>query len=674
MRIGARSFGDRTAVADDGVRWSYASLDRKMLDAVRATIALGVRPGDRVALCGPNSARWIQAALGILGAGGILVPLNTRFKGAEYGHILRKSDPVSVITVGDFLGADRVRMMREAVPGHRALDAIVTLDDAAVEGTTTFSDFLGAGAVVAEDEAAARVDAVDGESLSDIMFTSGTTGAPKGVMLTHAQSLRLYGWLGEALTFGPEDTYLIVPPFFHTFGYKAGWLASLMHGVRVIPQRTFEVDEVLERIEKYRVSILLGPPTLFVDLINAPRRREFDLSTLRVSVPSAASVPAKLVHDMREILGIDIVITGYGLTEATSLVTLGAAEDDPEGVARTVGRAVPDVEVVVKDDTGHVLPPGRPGEVCVRGFSVMRGYWEDPAATAESVGADGFLHTGDIGVLDSDGFLAITDRMKDMFIVGGFNAYPAEIEAIIAGFDPVLHVAVVGAPDDRLGEVGVAFVVPKPGYSVTEDEVIAWGRENMANFKVPRRVILVDDLPRNASMKVLKNELRAMASSNQERNEKERTRMRVFTGVEDMKSAAGQEIGVTEWFPIAQHRIEQFADATDDHQWIHVDPERAKDGPYGTAIAHGYLTLSLLAPLMKTLYRIEGVKMAVNYGLNKVRFPAPVLSGSNIRVKVSLTSVDEVDGGVQAIWRAVIEQEGADKPACVAEPITRHFL
>ncbi|MCW2913333.1 MAG: Long-chain fatty acid--CoA ligase, partial [Actinomycetia bacterium] len=331
----------------------------------------------------------------------------------------------------------------------------------------------------------------------------------KGVMLTHAQSLRAHGYLSAVFGFALGDRYLVIPPFFHTFGYKAGWMASLMHGVTVIPQRIFDVDEVLRRIERERITVLLGPPTLFNDLMRHPRRGDHDLSSLRFTVPSAAVVPVELVHRLHDDLGFDVVLTAYGLTEATSMVSTCRPEDDPDDIANSVGRPAQDVEVTLVDADGGPVAPGEAGEVLVRGYVVMRGYWEDPEATAAAIDADGWLHTGDIGTINERGFLRITDRKKDMFIAGGFNAYPAEIERLLLRHEAVADVAIIGVPDDRLGEVGAAFVVPAAGHDVQAEDLIAWAREHMANYKVPRHVHLVTELPRNASMKVRKADLRA---------------------------------------------------------------------------------------------------------------------------------------------------------------------
>ncbi|MCV7231639.1 long-chain fatty acid--CoA ligase [Mycobacterium branderi] len=504
----AQRFGAADAVVDldAGVRWNFADVAERMIESVRAAMAAGVGPGDRVALWAPNCADWIMAALGVLGAGAILVPLNTRFKGPEAGYILRKSGAKAVLTVPGFVGNDYVSMLRA-----EAVDVPVMLvGPGGADGTTTWADYLAAGAAVEESTARSRIEAVGSDDLSDIMFTSGTTGAPKGVMLTHGQSLRAFGYLTDVFTFTPGDRFLIIPPFFHTFGYKCGWMACLMQGVCAIPQPVFDVDVVLHRLASERVSILVGPPTLFTDLIRHPRRSQFDLSPLRVAVPSAANVPVSLYSRLRDDLGFEVVLSAYGLTEATSLVTTSEPGDDIDDIANSVGRPARDVEVKVVDDTGAAVPAGEPGEVLVRGYNVMRGYWEDPQATAAVIDGDGWLHTGDIATMNQRGFLTIVDRKKDMFIVGGFNAYPAEIEQVLRQHEGVVDAAVIGVPDERMGEVGAAFVVAE---HLTEQELINWARERLANYKVPRHVLLVDEIPRNASMKIIKSRLREQWAS-----------------------------------------------------------------------------------------------------------------------------------------------------------------
>jgi HIP---CoA ligase len=520
VRAAARRFPDAEALVDGDERWSFADLETAMRASVRSVLAMGVHPGDRVALWAPNSARWIIAALGILGAGGILVPVNTRFKGQEAAYVLEKSGAVALFAVTDFLNTDYVGMLRAAAPGSSVLrpGRTVVLSGPAGSGPAgsgpaepplvPWAEFLAAGQAVPAAEADAAIGAVRGDTVSDLMFTSGTTGHPKGVRLTHAQSLRAHGWYAKLMDFRLGDRYLIIPPFFHTFGYKAGWMACVVHGVTILPQAVFDVAEVIRTIETERVSILLGPPTVFQAILDAPQGHDF--SSLRVVMASAAATPPELLRRVHDELKPDVIANGYGLTEATSLVTAAAPSiDDFEHIVTTVGRPAWDVEVRLVDDHGHDVPAGTPGELLVRGYGVMAGYWDDPEKTAEVIDADGWLHTGDIATRDADGYVTITDRKKDMVLVGGFNVYPAEVERILGEHPDVAAIAVVGAADTRLGEVPVAFVVPVPGARLTEQEFLSWAAERIANFKLPRRAFLVEELPRNASMKVIKGELRA---------------------------------------------------------------------------------------------------------------------------------------------------------------------
>lgn len=508
VRERARELGDATYLIDGDDTWSYAETERRMIATARGLAALGVGLGDRVALCAPNSARWVQATIGTQAAGGVLVPLSTRFKPAEIAHVLRASRPKVVFTVTEFLGTDYVDLVRQAIEETGQDITIVVLEDETAAKALSLSELVAAGEQVDETEVTRRVDSLTGTDLSDIMFTSGTTGASKGVRLTHEQAIKGFHWLGSTFGYRARETFAVIPPFFHSFGYKAGWLSGLIHRMRIVPVRTFDPLSLLETIQKYKVNALNGPPTVFVDLMNHPRRTEFDTSSLRVGTTGAATIPLKVIQDMREALGFEVVINAYGLTESTALVSSSRPDDDPELIANTVGRAAAGLEVRIVDDEGNELPRGETGEIWVRGYLVMDGYWEDPDATAEAITSDGFLRTGDIGTMDEQGFIKVTDRKKDMFIVGGFNAYPAEIEATLMRHPKIANVAVIGVPDERLGEVGWAYVVPKEGEPPSEEELHAFAREELANFKVPRRFLVVDALPLTPSMKVSKIPLR----------------------------------------------------------------------------------------------------------------------------------------------------------------------
>ena len=507
-RIAAERHGDRPAVEDGEVVLSFAELASRAERVTRACIGAGIEAGDRIAIWAPNCWEWIVAALGVHGAGGVVVPINTRYKGAEAGFVLEKSGARALFTVTEFLDTDYVALLAPQRPKLPALERVVVLRGAAPDDAEHFEAFLARGDDIDPAQARARGDAVDPSDLSDIIFTSGTTGRPKGAMATHAQSLRAFRDWSHVIGLRAGDRYLVVLPFFHTFGYKAGWLSCLMMGATVLPEPVFDVGKVLERVGRDRVSVLPGPPALYQSILLHPKRDAHDLSTLRLAVTGAAVVPVELVRKMRSELGFDTVITGYGLTESTGIVTMCREDDDPEVIAQTSGRAIPDIEVRIIDEEGHEVPRGTPGEVVVRGYTLMKGYFDAPEETAAAIDADGWLRTGDIAVMNDEGYVAITDRKKDMFIVGGFNAYPAEIETQLLEHPQVAEAAVVGVPDERLGEVGMAFLVPRPGEALKEDEVIAWCREHMANFKVPRKVVLMDALPRNATGKVQKFKLR----------------------------------------------------------------------------------------------------------------------------------------------------------------------
>jgi acyl-CoA synthetase (AMP-forming)/AMP-acid ligase II len=306
---------------------------------------------------------------------------------------------------------------------------------------------------------------------------------------------------------GRDDRYLIINPFFHSFGLNAGILACLMTGATIIPHPVFDVPSVMQRIPEERVTMLPGPPAIYQTILNHPDIEQYDMSSLRLAVTGAAAIPVEMITQMRDRLGFETVVTGYGLTESSGIATMCRHDDDPKTIATTSGRAIDDVEVIVVDDDGSELDPGEPGEILVRGYNVMLGYLDDPEQTAEVIDAEGWL--GDIGVMDKRGYVAITDRKTDMFIVGGFNAYPAEIENILVAHESVADAALVGVPDKRLGEVGMAWVVPAAGTEPTSDDLRKWCREEMANYKVPRFFQFVDSLPLNASGKVLKYELRA---------------------------------------------------------------------------------------------------------------------------------------------------------------------
>ena len=536
----AQEFGDAPALAEPGgPRFSYGELHERAATVARALIAEGVAPGDRVAIWSPNTHHWVLGALGALHAGATLVPVSTRFTGHEALDVISRSGARALIVAGPFLGTDRLAALRAADdakrdaagPGLGRLGLIVQVPieagpaSAAGEGTLGWGELLERAATVPASVAGERAAAVRPGDVSDILFTSGTTGRSKGAMTAHRQSLAVARAWAECGCLSPADRYLVVNPFFHSFGFKAGILACLVSGAAVVPQLVYDAGRAMALVEAERITVFPGPPTIYQTILDHPDRGAHDLSSLRLAVTGAATVPVALVERMRRELSFQSVLTAYGLTEAV-VVTMCRSGDDLQTVARTSGRATAGFEVRVAAPDGREAVPdgpeavpdgpeavsGETGEILLRGPNLMLGYLDDPDATRAAIDADGWLHTGDVGRLDPDGYLTITDRLKDMYICGGFNVYPAEVEQVLARLDAVADSAVIGVADARLGEVGKAYVVTRPGRALGAGEVLAFCRERLANYKVPRQVAFRDSLPRNPAGKMLKRLLREEAT------------------------------------------------------------------------------------------------------------------------------------------------------------------
>jgi acyl-CoA synthetase (AMP-forming)/AMP-acid ligase II len=511
VRAAAERFGDHAAYAEGSRVLSF----RGLLDEVRAVakgyVAAGLEPRDRVGIWAPNSVDWVVAALAVSYAGGTLVPINSRYTAHEAADIVDRTRARLVVVADGFLGRTQIADLRAASALPSVRQVVDIADLAAV---------VSQGAEVPDHAVEARADAVTPDQVADILFTSGTTGRAKGAMSAHRQTVSVadaWGTIGGVTT---ADRYLVVNPFFHSFGYKAGVVVGLLTGATLYPVATFDLDETLRIIEEEQITLLPGAPAIFTSLLEAPGRDGRDLSSLRLAITGAAVVPVVLVERMRAPapagLGIEHVYTAFGMTEAV-VATMCREGDPDELVANTCGRAVPGIEVRIAAVGGNsAVPTGEEGELLLRGDNVMLGYLDDPEATAEAIDSDGWLHTGDIGKVDEAGNLKITDRLKDMYISGGFNVYPAEVEQTLARLAGVADVSVIGVPDARLGEIGLAFVVRQAGSTIDGDDVLGYARERLANYKVPRYVEFVDVLPRNAAGKVLKNDLRAAAAPHEE--------------------------------------------------------------------------------------------------------------------------------------------------------------
>ncbi len=555
----ARRYGSVVAIAGDGPELTYAELRAAAREVTRAAMAAGVRRGDRIAIWAPNSAHWITAALGLLGAGATLVPIGTRLRGAEAAEILRRAHCRALFTVRGFLGVDYPELLRGqnlpdlrftvllpvTVRGRRSSGAAsaattppetsalvprsepesptqrVRMTDEACADTShggsgpahadrphdamfIWADFLAEADATSLSDAELRSTAITPVDICDILFTSGTTGAPKGVLSTHRNTLAVLDRWASAVTLRHGDRYLLVNPFSHTFGYKAGIVACLLRAATMVPVEKFDARAAADLIETESITVLAGPPTVFTDLLRVGRT----YPALRLAGTGGAAIPERLVDRIRDELGAAEVFTAYGLTESIGVVSVCAPGEPAAVTARTVGNALPGSEIRIIGPDGAEVPAGLPGEIVVRGPNVMGGYLDDPEATARTVDREGWLYTGDVGTLDAGGYLHITDRLKNMFIVGGFNVYPAEVEQALLEYPGIADVAVIGVPDDRLGEVGAAFVVTEDGTAFDIDAVAAWCRDRLAGYKVPRAVRVVDRLPRNATGKIRKRDLR----------------------------------------------------------------------------------------------------------------------------------------------------------------------
>lgn len=507
--------GDHLFLAgEDGRRLTFAEAEVAARRMARAFMASGLTAGDRVAIWAPNGIEWIIATLGIQLAGGILVPLNTRFKGEEAAFILEKSRATFLCTVGSFLGNDYAAMIRAARGGasdDRPVSGLPHLREIILFDADPLNAFVARADHRTEAELDERIAAIGPDTICDILFTSGTTGNPKGAMFSHEQALgavRSYNFVNRL---EPGERMVIVNPFFHSFGYRAGWVSCMIAGLTAYPVAELKADALCALIERERISVLPGPPALFQTLVDQPSPH--DISSLRIGITGSANLPVALMQACKDELGLELILTSYGLTENTAMGTSCRFGDDADTLASRVGKPFPGWDMRLVSPDNAPVGVGEPGEVCFRGFSVMQGYFEDPAATAEAIDAEGWLHTGDVGIVDERGYLRVVDRLKDIIIVGGFNVYPAEVENILLKAPGIAEVSVVGMPDHRMGEVAAAFVVPTPGTTMDPDELTRWSREHMANFKVPRRFVSLKELPKTPLGKVRRVELKAAAKA-----------------------------------------------------------------------------------------------------------------------------------------------------------------
>lgn len=516
----AEKFGDNPGIIHAGTRLTWAQVGEQSRWLAKALLAHGVTRGDNVALWFPNHPGWLVMWLAAVRIGAAVVPINTQYKPAEAAYILAKSEAKALIMEDSFLGKDFVESFREMCPDWNGrnttqlpdLNTVILLGRNA-EGTIPYADFLASSNSVSDAELEIAAARAEPEDTIIIVFTSGTTGNPKGVMHSH-NALRMMRSVVQTLGIGPEDRILGHLPLFHVSGVFSSFLPALITGGALVQMDRWDPAVALQVIADEGISVLSGIPTHFIDLLRHPDVRNFDTSSLRTGWIGGSTIPAEVIAGARETLGMSALLPVYGMTETTSTTTLGRPSDSVESLLAAKGVPLGGYEVrVVDPHSREPLPTGAEGEVSVRGYTVMKGYYRDEEATAAVLDPDGWFYTGDLGVFDSNGYLSITGRLSDKFIVGGFNVHPADIEHVLAAHPQVKQAHVVSRPDERLGEVAVAFVETVPGADLDAEEITEYCRGRLASFKVPRSFIFVDAWPTTPSGKIQRFKLRETALS-----------------------------------------------------------------------------------------------------------------------------------------------------------------
>jgi fatty-acyl-CoA synthase len=505
-------------VRHQGVRWTYAEL-RATADAFAAgLVALGLERGDRVGIWSPNNAEWVVAQFATARAGIILVNINPAYRVHELQYVLTKVGCKALISATTFKGLDYLGMIRAIAPELASatpaelqsaelpdLRTVIQIGGPPSPGVLAFDDVKRMADLASVERLRARAAGLQFDDPINIQFTSGTTGMPKGATLTHHNLLNNGFFVGEAQRFTSRDRVCIPVPLYHCFGMVLGNLACLTHAAAMVyPSEGFDPRAVLDAVAAERCTALYGVPTMFIAELDHPEFGDFDLSSLRTGIMAGSPCPVEVMKRVVSEMHMGEVTICYGMTE-TSPVSFQTGPDDPlDRRVSTVGRIHPHVEVKIVDERGHIVAPGVPGELCTRGYSVMLGYWDDPARTAEAVDEAGWMHTGDLATLDAEGFCNIVGRIKDMVIRGGENVYPREIEEFLYGHPKIQDVQVIGVPDRKYGEEICAWIVAKPGVTLTIEEVRAFCDGQIARYKIPRYVKLVEAFPLTVTGKVQK--------------------------------------------------------------------------------------------------------------------------------------------------------------------------
>lgn len=516
---------DALVYPERGIRYSYRQFNEICRQLAKGLLKLGIRKGDNVAIWAYNVPEWVVLSFASAKIGAVLVTVNTAYKSAELEYLLNQSDSMSLFMVKSWKDTDYVATLNEVVPELASsqpcalktaklpfLKNVVFIGEETPAGMLNFERVIELGKEVSDAELASVEATVGIHDTIQMQYTSGTTGFPKGVMLTSHNLVNNGFFIGECMKFTEKDRLCIPVPFFHCFGSVLAVLASVTHGTAMVPVEIFDPLKVLQAIEKEKCTAVHGVPTMFIAELEHPEFSSFDLSTLRTGIMAGSVCPIEIMKRVvRDMHMTDITIV-FGQTESSPGITQSRTDDPLELRVATVGRALPGAEVKIIDiETGATLPPGKQGEFCARGYMVMKGYYKMPEETAKVIDADGWLHTGDLAIMDENGYCKITGRIKQMIIRGGENIYPKEIEEFLYTHPKISDVQIYGVPDRKYGEQVMASIILKKGVEMTEDEVREFCRGKIANYKIPKYVKFVESYPMTASGKIQKFKMRDMA-------------------------------------------------------------------------------------------------------------------------------------------------------------------